>query len=213
MEYDPGYGNALPYGMATPNRQGLALNARHREDSNAVWASSSDLQFLADVKGQGVSNRQLFALADWRNEWRMHRMLKLARPWVMSAGLRFEQSSRPDAAGDAIQSDVSLLNHQVSLQSCWELGSSWSAFAEWQYYQSRGHDYYTVRNAYSEVVDYARSNLDRSEQWLGAGLRYTMSDRFEAQVSTQQFIWRSGSTTLQARYPWNTSQLMLIMKL
>ncbi|MFM8512575.1 MAG: hypothetical protein ACKOBI_02375, partial [Bacteroidota bacterium] len=136
-----------------------------------------------------------------------------SRPWMITAGLRWEQTQRPDVGGDAIQSEVNLSNRQISLQSRWDLSSSWSAFAEWQLYQSLGHDYYAVRNAYSEVVDYARTDLDRSEQWVGAGLRYTMSDRFEAQLSTQQFIWRSGSPTLQARYPWNTSQLMLIMKL
>lgn len=213
MEYDPGYGNALPYGLATPNRQALAINLRRDEDSSAFWASSWDLQVLTDVKGQGVNNRRLFVLADWRNDWRMHRLFQGSRPWIITAGLRWEQTQRPDAEGDAIQSEVNLRNRQISLQSRWELSSSWSAFAEWQFYQSLGHDYYAVRNAYSEVVDYARTDLDRSEQWVGAGLRYTMSDRFEAQLSTQQFIWRSGSPSLQARYPWNTSQLMLIMKL
>jgi len=63
------------------------------------------------------------------------------------------------------------------------------------------------------VVDFARADLDRTEQWIGAGLQYTMGDRFEAQLSTQQFVWRNGTSSMQARYPWNISQLMLIMKL
>jgi hypothetical protein len=213
MEYDPGYGNALPYGLATPNRQGLGLNFVRNTDSTSFWNPSLDVQFMSDVRGQGVNNRRMFWLADWRNEWRLHSLLNLRRSWLVTALVRMEQTIRPDASGDAILSDVALNNLQASFQTRWELGSSWSAFAEWQLYRSQGHDYYAVRNAYSEVVDFARADLDRTEQWIGAGLQYTMGDRFEAQLSTQQFVWRNGTAAMQARYPWNISQLMLIMKL
>ena len=213
MEYDPGYGNALPYGLATPNRQGLGLNFGRNTDSTSFWNPSLDVQFMSDVRGQGVNNRRMFWLADWRNEWRLHSLLNLRRSWLVTALVRMEQTIRPDASGDAILSDVALNNLQASFQTRWELGSSWSAFAEWQLYRSQGHDYYAVRNAYSEVVDFARADLDRTEQWIGAGLQYTMGDRFEAQLSTQQFVWRNGTAAMQARYPWNISQLMLIMKL
>lgn len=213
MEYDPGYGNALPYGLATPNRQGLGLNIAKTVDSTSLWNQSLEVQLLADVRGQGVNNRRMFWLADWRNEWSLHSLLNLRKAWSLSTLVRMEQTTRPDASGDAIQSDVGLTNLQASFQTRWELGSSWSAFAEWQLYRSLGHDYYAVRNAYSEVVDYSRVDLDRTEQWIGAGLQYTMGDRFEAQLSTQQFVWRNGTAAMQARYPWNISQLMLIMKL
>jgi len=213
MEYDPGYGNALPYGLATPNRQGLGLNLATTVDSTSPWNQSLEVQVMTDVKGQGVRNRRVFWLADWRNEWRLHRLLNLRKAWSLSTLVRMEQTTRPDATGDAIRSEVALNNLQASFQTRWELGASWSVFAEWQLYKSLGHDYYAVRNAYSEVVDYARADLDRSEQWIGAGLQYTMGDRFEAQLSTQQFVWRNGTSSMQARYPWNISQLMLIMKL
>jgi len=213
MEYDPGYGNAMPYGMATPNRQALSLRIHSPSDTLSFWSPSLEMQVLSDVKGQGVSNRRVFWLADFQNSWRLHRLWNLRRPWLVSASVRLEQTSRPDVSGDAIQSGVNLNNRQVSVQSSWDLGSSWSAFAEWQHYYSKGRDYYPLRNAYSEVVDYTAAEMDRAEQWIGAGLRYQMGDRFEAQLSSQQFVWRNGTSSMQARYPWNMSQLMLIMKL
>jgi hypothetical protein len=212
MNYDPAYGNALPYGLATPNRQGLMLTWK-RTDSADVWRQELKAGMLMDIKGQGIAARRQFAIAEWNGAAPMHAVLGWNRLWWLRASARVENTSRADGAGDLIDSRVALTNRLLQLQTEWQITPEWQVFAEWRNYSSNGHDFYGVRNAYSEVIDYLPMNMNRTEQWTGFGLNYRVSNRFQAQCMAYRYKWLPPNEMVSPKIRWNSASLLLVMKL
>jgi hypothetical protein len=212
MNYDPAYGNALPYGIATPNRQGVMVQWKRRQPAEGLHHEGK-LGVLSDVKGQGIAARRRFVMAEWNASAPVHEWLGWKKSWWIRGMARLENTARTDGAGDLIDTRVNLNNRQGQIQSEWQLSPDWQLFAEWRQYSSSGHDFYAVRNAYSEVIDYLPLNLERSEQWSGFGLNYQMSTRFQAQCVAYRYRWTPPAGTATPALRWNSVSLLLVMKL
>jgi len=212
MNYNPAYGNALPYGIATPNRQGLMFNWK-RKDSADVWQQEFKLGMLMDIKGQGIAARRQFAIAEWNGVAPLHKVLGWNKSWWLRASARVENTSRADGEGDLIDTRVQLTNRQLQIQTEWQLSPDWRVFAEWRNYTSGGQDYYGVRNAYSEVIDYLPMNMNLTEQWAGFGLNYRVSNKFQAQCMAYRYLWTPPTDVQGPALLWNSASLLLVMKL
>lgn len=212
MNYDPAYGNALPYGIATPNRQGVMLSWKRKLPGD-VWQHDMSAGMLMDIKGQGIAARRQFALAEWNGAAPLHKMLGWKKSWWLRATARVEHTARADGEGDLIDTRVNLTNRLLQLQTEWQISPEWQVFAEWRNYSSNGYDFYGVRNAYSEVIDYLPMRMKRAEQWAGMGLNYRVSDRFQAQFMAYNYQWAPPDNSTTPKIGWNSASLLLLMKL
>ncbi len=212
MNYDPAYGNALPYGIATPNRQGVMLNWKRKQPAD-VWQHDLKLGMLMDIKGQGIAARRQFAIAEWNGSAPLHVILGWNKSWWLRASARIENTSRADGTGDLIDTRVDLTNRLLQLQTEWQISPEWQVFAEWRNYSSHGQDFYGVRNAYSEVIDYLPMSMNRTEHWAGLGLNYRVSNRFQAQCMAYSYQWMPPAESVSPKIRWNSASLLLVMKL
>jgi hypothetical protein len=131
----------------------------------------------------------------------------------LRASARLENTSRADGTGDLIDTRVDLTNRLLQLQTEWQISPEWQVFAEWRNYSSHGQDFYGVRNAYSEVIDYLPMSMNRTEHWAGLGLNYRVSNRFQAQCMAYSYQWMPPAESVSPKIRWNSASLLLVMKL
>ncbi len=208
MPYDPLYGNATPYGLATPNRRGVNGSV-HWENANKSFNTKAKLGWLSDIAGQGTDLKRGFTQVEWEAEWLLDKMFGWKQSVVITPFLLMESTSRDKAS---VGPEVSLNNQMVQVGAEWGFYPRLSLLAEWRLFSAVGSDLYALRNDYSEVVDFVPFEADRNEQMMGAGLQYELADRFEAQLFYQRFNWSDSKSALP-EYNWGNWQLNIIMNL
>ena len=207
MNFDPRYGNALPYGTATPNRRGISTQLGWTSEDQVI-ATQIGWSMLNDIAGQGTDELRGFQLMHAKVDLNLHTNFGWKRKLVVSALYNSESTQR---AGRAFESS-DLQNQMMDVAVEWEFWDGLSLLGEWRNYTSVGHDQMAIRDDYSQVIDFLEVNFDGKETLLGGGLQYAVNDKIFTQLFYQQFNWED-QVTGQLPYNWSNWQFNFIMTL
>jgi opacity protein-like surface antigen len=208
MDFDPRYGNALPYGTATPNRRGVTTNLGWTSKDNALNADAS-FAMLNDIAGQGTDELRSFQIMRVRANVLLHEYFGLKRKLTLGGMLNLESTSR---GGDPTFETADLKNQMMNFSFEWEFWDDLSLLGEWRNYTSQGHDQLAIRDDYSQVVDFVAVEFDGTETLLGGGIQYAVNEKIFAQLFYQQFSWED-RVTGQLPYDWSNWQFNFVMTL
>jgi len=100
--YNPAFSNALPYGLATPNRKGISISLDEYSIDDKLTLSS-DLHFLSEIIGSGTTNLKSFVKAVAKANYHY-------KKWSVNAGLTHESTARDGASYEAIDLSSMLID-------------------------------------------------------------------------------------------------------
>ena len=168
MAYDPRYSNTLPYGDATPNRQGLKFGIHYGDDAEKIeaWVDGA---FLSEIRGQGTFELKNFSLIKAATNINIHQFLDWENSVRATLGLQLESTER---GGGEIE-EVDLNSTLVDLGLEVEIFPEFDLLLGAKLFNSEGRDYIPVLTGFNEVQDFPTPFVaDDQETMLGLGIKY-----------------------------------------
>ena len=190
MAYDPRYSNVLPYGVATPNRRGVRLEADYAPESGAVDAGLL-VALLREIRGQGTAELKDFVLVRGEADVPIAPLVGYGRDLSVSLGAQVENTSR--GGGEFETVDLTSLLVEAGLAA--EVYDRLDVLVGTKVRRSDGRDYVPVIENFNDVRDFPGAFVtDDRESLVGAGLRYRFSEDVYLTVQLQQFYYGDDAT-------------------
>jgi len=168
MAYDPRYSNTMPYGDATPNRQGLKFGIHYGEDTDKI-AARVDGAFLTEIRGQGTVELKNFNLIKAAADFNLHQFLNWKNTVRATLGVQIETTKR----GGLEVEQVDLTSNLIDLGLEVELFPKFDVLLGAKLFTSEGNDYVPQLSGFNEVRDFpGRYIADDQETLLGLGIKY-----------------------------------------
>jgi hypothetical protein len=194
MAYDPRYGNALPYGRATPNRRGVRLGAAYAPDAGPLddaLDAALDVALLREIRGQGTDELKDFLLVRAEADVHVGELAGWERALGLTLGTQVERTSR---GGDAIE-EVDLTSVLFEAGVAAEVYDRLDVLVGAKLRSSSGRDYLPEIVDFNDVRDFrAPFVTDDRESLLGAGLRYRFREGISLTVQVQRFSYGDDAT-------------------
>lgn len=190
MPYDPRYGNALPYGRATPNRRGVRLGATYSPADGPLDAAL-DAALLRELRGQGTTELKDFVWVQAQADLAVDQLLGWRRPLGLTLGTQVENTSR---GGEPIEA-VDLTSTLVELGLAAEVYDRLDLLLGAMLRSSSGRDYVPQIVDFNEVRDFREPFVtDDRESLVGAGLRYRFKEGVFLTLQAQRFTYSDDAT-------------------
>ena len=204
QNYDPSLENAEPYGVATPNRQGVTVGLAMEQDSSVLRTVNIEGGLLTEVQGRGIDAYRNFAFARVRAGI-------VQGPVSASAAFQFQQTNRDGLTGQGEGLDgigqVALNSIFAELGVAYEIAPKMDIVGAFLFFAADGNEYTAIRNSFNQITDYREMTVDRAETLSALGLRYRFSDT--VQLTVQQH-WRGYEDAIDAQLNYNMNQFVVL---
>ncbi len=167
MVFNPAYSNILPYGDATPNRNGVYLNARIN-NRNKVLLAKINAGFFKEVIGQGTEEKRDFKLLKGAFKINFHRWLNWQKKLSLSASSQSEFTRR---GGESVSS-LDLFSHQMNVTVNKELVNKFFIQGSYKQLNANGNEFLTQRNNYGNITYFTSTEIDQKDHILSFGMLY-----------------------------------------
>jgi hypothetical protein len=170
MSYLPQFGNALPYGDATPNRTGfnVGLNAGGKDK---LVNASLRADFMSEIIGEGTPSLRKYILLRGGATLNLQKLLSSEKLLVFSTGGRFETTNRQAPA------TVSLQTQQLDAGITAETMKNLDVMIGYKSLASNGNEFLAIRNSRNLIEDYSIVKINFMQQMGSLGVRYRFSDK------------------------------------
>ena len=203
MAYNPAYNNAMPYGIATFNRQGINAKVNFN-DPKKILNLEIESYFLKELIGQGTTKLKSFKIIKSNAELNLKKLISIENNFKITAGFSFQSSIRNSETNyEEINLNSAIVNSGIEF----ELYKNIDILAGFIYNQAKGNEILPSRNIYSEVVDFNEYNINIKELMLGGGLRYRFSDKIYLAALYQNY---DNSNKLNSEFSYSMNQFIII---
>lgn len=190
--YNPAFSNALPYGLATPNRKGFSVSLDEysiKEQLNL----SSELYLMSEIIGTGTvavkSFMKFVAKADYNY-----------KKWSVNAGISYESTSRDGQTYEAVEITSMLLDFGIDFDISDNISLLWGT----KYHSTDGNELLAVYDSYNNPLYFNPISYNDQKQMLNSvGLMVSFSER-----STLTSSFSSFSQDAEQEYKLNQFQLL-----
>ena len=182
MAFDPRYGTASPYGLATPNRRGVELELG-RGSQKEPWAVKVAGAFLQDLTPEGSANRRNYICGHVSGHMDLSTCWEGTRALVLSGGWRSQQVQRSEALLDP----VDLTNTVLDAGLDWNITSSVQLGYGMKRVSAEGLDYIAIRDANFTVTGFDMASLNLRDQMHAWGMTWSVGEHTEATLQWQRW--------------------------
>jgi hypothetical protein len=183
MAYLPQYNNITPYGIATPNRKGITLNAAVGEQDK-VFKGDVTVDLLNEVIGEGSPEKRKYTGIKGGMVFSLNKLLKYEKLLNLSFGIRNEHTKR---GGTNV---VDLKSNLIDIGLTAELVKNLDLLLGYKILAAKGNEFLSRRDAYNFIIGYDQYNLNVNEGVfaLGGRYRFTKNTYFTAQGHFVSFV-------------------------
>lgn len=160
------FNNALPYGVATPNRAGVHVTSELKSDSNDVFRAELNAALLNEVIGEGTEDKREFVLLSGGVSANLANQFEWSKDLVISLGGKYETASREGRA----EVDVSSLLIDAGIEA--EVFNKFYLEAGYKMLQASGTEFVAFRDKFNGISSFSLLNIDQSEQIIALGAAY-----------------------------------------
>jgi hypothetical protein len=183
MAYNPAYNNALPYGIATFNRQGLNAKISYA-DTKEILKLQLESNLLTEIVGQGTTKLKTFKTLSSSAVFNVKKLFAIKNNLKLTAGLSLQSTERAsDIAYENINLKSSLMNAGIEF----EFYRNIDILTGIIYNQANGNELTPIRNNYSKITDYKEYAINLNELMLGGGLRYRFTEKIYLSALYQNY--------------------------
>ncbi len=189
--YYPHYNNIDPYGLATPNRQGLDLSISRVDDENR-YAVQVELGMLKEIEGEEASQPDVLKSY---NSISVHTDIHVNefiagfdRGVLLQLGYtQNHTTSDNDAVTDAKKTD--LKSERITAGLTVELSKELDFMAGYEIFKAEGFDHVISRDSYDELNYYPSFGTNLTENIFGLGFKYKFNEKNDLQILWQDYNW------------------------
>jgi len=182
MNFNPIYSNILPYGDATPNRNGVFFNGLIN-NKKKIFVAKFNASFYSEVIGQGTSEKRNFTLFKGNFKINFHQLLNLKNEFILSASSVSEYTKR----GGKEISSLNLFSHQMNVSANVELVKKLFVQVSYNQISSFGNEFLTQRDNFGNINYFTSVQIDQKDHLLSSGLLYKIRDNVYTNI--QYNLW------------------------
>ena len=176
MAYNPVYANAMPYGIATPNRTGFRVKAKLKDylEKFEVRAEGASLKEI-DPTLFGYQNAESFLLAKGKVELNINNFIQWSKLIKIGFGGQIENSARADGPNgdEKAQLKTTILSSDFDIEFLKKL----HLVGGIMYLKSEGNERLTQYDEYNNpVFNNDNLNVNESQGIYSAGLEYRYNE-------------------------------------
>ncbi len=207
MLTQPKYDNITPYGTATPNRQGLTVNARYVNPTQLFEISATQLM-LQETRGEGTFLPRKFMRSEVKAVAHLSKRFG-SKDKLFDVSVRFRNDNTSREAEENVRA-VDLSTKIFSIGAEYEFWENWDLMLGLQQVAFNGFDYTAVRNNFSEIYNFKEYQTDGKEFMQAAGVRYRFSDKSSLSMNLSNF---KNTDAFDATQNYNVRQFMLLYQM
>jgi len=207
MLIQPKYDNITPYGTATPNRQGLTVNAKYVYPAQLFDVVATQL-LLHETRGEGTLLPRKFRRSEVKATGHLNKIFG-NKEKLFDVTLRFRNDRTSREAEENVRA-VDLSTQIFSVGVEYEFWENWDLMLGLQQIKFNGFDYTAVRNNFSEIYNFKEYQTDGNEFMKALGVRYRFSDKSSLSVNLSNFKNNDAFDTTQK---YNIRQFMLLYQM
>ena len=207
MLTQPKYDNITPYGTATPNRQGLTVNAKYVNPTQLFEIAATQLM-LQETRGEGTLLPRKFMRTEVKAVAHLSKRFG-SKDKLFDVSVRFRKDNTSRVAEENVRAvDLSTQIYSVGME--YEFWENWDVMLGVQQIKFNGFDYTAVRNNFSEIYNFKEYQTDGNEFMKAAGLRYRFSDKSSLSVNLSNF---KNTDAFDATQNYTIRQFMLLYQM
>ncbi|MCF8253791.1 MAG: hypothetical protein K9H61_12800 [Bacteroidia bacterium] len=184
--YNPAYENMLPYGKATPNRQGGEVKLGWNTSNKQLLKLGADAAVYNEITGQGTTNLRSFTNIEFYADLGLNELYKGKKKLHVGAYMRNQNTQR---SGNEGIDKISLKSTQVKLGVEYEIIPKLEFQVAAILLQASGNEYIAERNGYNEITFYNAFKADLNETLLLGGINYQFSKNNCLKLQFHQMNW------------------------
>lgn len=205
MTFNPIYSNTLPFGDATPNRNGIYFNGNYAHKSKIIMGKLN-AGFFRELIGQGTIDKRRFTLLRAALKLNLHRFFKLNKEISFSITSENEFTKR---IGNSISS-IDLKSNQISLSLNAEFAKRFFIQTNYRQFDVKGNEFLTERNNFGEITYFSLSDFNQKDNILSIGVLNKIRENIYANI---QYNWWGMEFTGQPYPDYKYNSLLFILSL
>jgi hypothetical protein len=188
MAYNAAYDNITPYGIATPNRRGVYLNAE-RLDSLKIRRAFINAGQFTESRGTGTNTKKSFTSIAVGADFHINDFIGWKKDLVVNFGLRQDMTNREGDEFEAIALSSTMIDFGLKINLIDKLDLLFGS----KFLRANGNEFMTERNAFNIVEDLRAIDIDFTEFTNAIGLRYRFSKTNQLLINVQNHSISHGS--------------------
>lgn len=180
------FNNAMPFGIATFNRLGMYGQVRYKKHIDAVVSYHN----LNEIKGQGTLALRNFAITKANVKIPVNHYMKTKKKLDVQLGTQLQNVTRTSTV--AVE-DVDFTNTQVTAGITYELFKDFDVLGGYIMQNTKGTDFITERNGFSEVIYFNQKKYDLQQGLTAFGVRYNFTPKIYLTGFYQQASFNDAS--------------------
>ena len=184
MNFNPIFSNALPYGDATPNRQGIFINGYYNS-KNKIIKIKFKTSYFNEVIGQGTTEKRNFFTFLQSCNINLNEIFNHSKELGLSFSTMNQITSRD---GDSLEI-VNLNSKHFNLLIEKEILNKLFLQLSLKRFESKGNEYINKRNEYGEIFSFQQLDLNRVDNLYCYGIKYKYSEN--VYLNLQYNLWNS----------------------
>ena len=177
LTFNPIYSNILPFGDATPNRNGVYFNGKYT-NKNKIILGKLNAGFFREVIGQGTPDKRRFTLLKAALKLNIHRFLKLRKELSFSLSSENEFTKR---GGNSVSS-IDLRSNQLNLSLNAEFAKRFFIQANYRQFNVKGNEFITQRNDFGEITYFSFTDFNQKDKMLSIGILNKLRENIYANI-------------------------------
>jgi hypothetical protein len=184
--YNPAYENMLPYGKATPNRQGGEVQLGWSHAKKQLLKLGAEGAIYNEITGQGTSNLRSFTHMEAYADLGLNELYKGKKKLHLGLYGRIQNTNRDGTEGiDNIDLKTSQLKVGVEFEIIPKLDLQFAAI----FVNAKGNEYLAERDNFNEIIFYNAFKADLKETLYIGGVNYQFSKNNCLKLQFQQTNW------------------------
>ncbi len=165
MTFNPVYNNATPYGVATPNRQGVSTDLKYGNKDSLVYVNVH-AELLSEVLGVGLSDKRRFTLIQPGVTVNLNQLYGGKRMLALSGAMRYEDTKGSNATG--IDFTSTMIDGSLTVETLKGLDITGGL----KMLQASGKELLAVRDDFNRIASYTLVEPNVEQMVYAAGIRY-----------------------------------------
>jgi hypothetical protein len=206
MAYNPRFGNALPYGMATPNRTGVIVNASYI-DSAKVVDLKLDFGLLSDLTGVGTTEMRKFTHIKYQGDLYLNKLLGFKKALKITSGVLYNNTTR---GGNVAAVDLKTIHLDAGLDA--EIFSNLYVLFGYKQLQSKGNEFIYDFSNHNEYSIPRFFSMDDKDSMLALGARYHFTENMYLSIN-HTAVNTTNNLVPNRAYAFNQWMLLFSLKM
>lgn len=207
MDYNPAYENILPYGKATPNRQGMQTKFGWNYKNKNVIKLSGSAAYYQEITGQGTNALRDFTNLEMLLDLGVNEFYKGKKKIHVSCYVRQQNTTRSGTTGI---DKIDLNTTQLKLGAEYEIIPNLEIQLAGIFLTALGNEFLAQRNLYNEITFFKSYQTNLKESIMLGGINYQFSKYNCLKIQYQAGVWNN---VLLPDNQYNISKVAIIYNL